>query len=233
MIVISHILLILFFCVNIIISIKLKLLNEKINLEANKIIYIKVGILFVLWVIYLVTALVLPLDDMLFNLIYALLSGVNFIICIILVRKGQSIETSKNFGSENIYKTWKESANDLNLKFRIRRHSNIDLPIIYGNISNRFIEIFPFNKEFNLKKIDKDTKLIIYIRVFDKVRNINNIKLFSYQEKFKEQLKRYSYMESHIDPSWTDLKLPELPREFPKEADNIIKSFIRSFNQKV
>jgi hypothetical protein len=98
----------------------------------------------------------------------------------------------------NVYSSWKSCAKELQLSFKIRRHNQLDLPIIYGNRKGTYIEIFPYNEEFSNGNFDKDLKTIISVRVFKKENPNKEPEAFSYEQKFKEKVRNFSYVETHI-----------------------------------
>ncbi|MFW5799482.1 MAG: hypothetical protein ACOCV8_01605 [Spirochaetota bacterium] len=202
-----------------------------IKLSHRKLTYIKSVSLFVLCLIYIWLILILT-GDIYIKFIYIGLFFINFVFCIFII--GKQEKEKSEITDKEVFDSWKACAKKLNCEFKIRIHNNIKIPVIYGNIKKFYVEIFPFVKKLSNKLYDHklntlEPKKAIVIRVFNKSRNNENIDLFSYERKFNESsFKNYSYIESYIEPDWSDKNIPELPEEFSIEVDNMIKKSIRS-----
>lgn len=216
-----HFILVPLFVLNIVIIILLKNLNTKTQINPKKLTYLKVGILFFLWIIYVIIDFTID-NNVTIQLIYIGVSALNFIIAIFIIGS----QEKKNNPKLSVNNTWKRCARILNLSFKIRKYNEFDLPIIYGNSSSIYIEIFPFNEEFTKSNnFDPKLKKVISVRIFKKERDLNNIhNIFSYEKKFKDENKEYSYIDNCIETihSSNSNKIPELPLNFSDEVKKII-----------
>lgn len=225
--IIIHFVLIPLFIINIIIALLLDKLNEKSKIRTKYLTYIKLAVLFTLWLIYLLLTFLLARLPLL-AMIYIIISVINFIISIFIISKQ---EKKHKFDKKDIYGSWKKCAKDLGVSFKIRRHGNLDLPVIYGYYYKHYLEIFPYNAKFKNNIFDPELKKVISVRVFkNKTKNIDK-NVFSYERKFDSIYKNISYIENHIEPDWSKNNIPELLPEFNAEVKKIIDNSIKSFDK--